>query len=172
MQFALRDCLLAVAGDYDLILIDTPPYIDGLLCWSAVLASRFVITPLQPEMFSLQALIGVQRLVDKAIQLGNPQLRLLGYVINHREKRPALHNLTEERVRQLHGQQVFDTVVPKMQAYCDAIPYQQPITEFQPRGKASKVIQELAGELLARMGVPPKETPKPAPRSRSRKKAA
>jgi chromosome partitioning protein len=167
LQFALRDFLAEAGGAYDFALIDTPPYIYGLLAWSSLLASRYVLTPLHPETFSAQALVGVQRLIDQAIGQGNPRLELLGYVINLKEAKPVLHRLTEARVRQLHRQQVFETVIPKAQAYSDAIPYQKPVTDHQPRSAAAKAMQKLARELLARMGVEPKEPPQ----TKSRRKA-
>jgi chromosome partitioning protein len=168
LQFALRDFLLEAGEAFDFILVDTPPYIHGLLAWSSLLASRYVITVVHPETFSLQALLGVQQIIDLAMQQGNPRLELLGYVINLKETKPVLHKLTESRVRQLHRQQVFDTVVPKAQAYGDAIPYQQSVLDYQPRSAAAKTIQKLARELLTRMGIEPKEQP----RTRARRKAA
>jgi chromosome partitioning protein len=167
LQFALRDFLAEAGAAFDFVLVDTPPYIYGLLAWSSLLASRYVITPLHPETFSAQALVGVQRLIDHAMQQGNPGLELLGYVINLKEAKPVLHNLTESRVRQLHRQQVFETVIPKAQAYADSIPYQKSVLDHQPRSAAAKTIQKLARELLGRIGVEPKEQPK----TKSRRKA-
>jgi len=168
LQFALRDFLLEAGQPFDFILLDTPPYIYGMLAWSSLLASRYVLTPLHPETFSAQALIGVQRLIDQAIQQGNPQLELLGYVVNLKEAKPALHKLTEARVRQLHRDQVFTTVIPKAQAFSDAIPYQKPVSEHQPASAAAKTMQKLARELLQRIGMEIKE----APKAKGRRKAA
>lgn len=164
LQFALRDFLSEASDRFEFILIDTPPYIYGLLAWSSLIASRYVITPLHPETFSAQSLIGVQRLISDVMQLGNPSLELLGYVINMREARPVLHNLTESRVRQLHRAQVFDTVIPKATTYSEAVPFQKPVSDYQPQSKAAKTIEKLALELLQRVGIQPKDTKAPKKR--------
>ena len=67
-EFRIRR-LLKQIKDYDFILVDTPPSLCNLLSWAALLASDYVLTPLVAEMFSAQALVGVQRMVERAIQL-------------------------------------------------------------------------------------------------------
>ena len=48
LQIGLRDVVEAVRDRYDMVLIDCPPNLH-LCSWAALVASDFLIVPLQPE---------------------------------------------------------------------------------------------------------------------------
>ena len=56
---ALEKALLPVQGDYDYILIDTPPSL-GLITVNALTASDGVIVPVQCEYLSLRGLVQLE----------------------------------------------------------------------------------------------------------------
>lgn len=72
-------CLEQIAGDYDLILIDTPPS-EGILVESAFASSTGVLIPTKPDASSV---MGVDITADRfeAIKPLNPTLTLVGAVL-------------------------------------------------------------------------------------------
>jgi chromosome partitioning protein len=167
-QFALRDFLRDLAGRFDYMLIDTPPDIANLPSWTALLASQYVLTPVEPETFSSQSLIGVERRIVQAIQGGNPGLRFLGYIVNKRKTR-AFHAVNEQTLRQLYGSQVFTTVLKDLAQYAEAEGMQKPVTAYAPKTEAARLVGKLAEELLSRID-PARAAAKPA--RATRRKAA
>ena len=167
-QFALRDFLRELGDRFDVVLIDTPPDIGNLPTWTALLASHYVLTPVEPETFGSQSLIGVERRIVQAIQGGNPSLRFLGYVVNKKKNR-AFHNVNEQTLRQLYGSQVFATVLKDLAQYAEAEGMQKPVTAYAPKTDAARLISKLTEELLTRID-PARPAAKPA--RASRRKAA
>jgi chromosome partitioning protein len=149
VQFALRDFLADVKEEFDFVLIDTPPAIYGLLAWSSLLSAQLLLSPVHPETFSAQAIIGVRQLLDVARQHGNPGIQSLGYIISMCE-RTTLHKTYQDRIREAYGAEVFKNVIPRLSAFSEAIPYQKPITKYKPKSDAAKVIQAVTKELLQR----------------------
>lgn len=76
---ALARCLAPVAGDYDLVLIDTPP-IDVGLQTLALVAARWLLIPTKADTSSIRGLSSIaDRVVDA--RAANPDLDVLGVVL-------------------------------------------------------------------------------------------
>ena len=89
-QSCLREFLAEVRDGYDLVLIDCPPNLH-LCSWAALVASDYLVVPLQPEDYGAQGIIEVQESVQLVRSGPNPRLRLLGYLLtlmNARKTRP------------------------------------------------------------------------------------
>ena len=106
------DALAAIAGDYDLVIVDTPPT-RPLLLRLALGASRWVIVPTRPGRTSIEGLRALAGDMVAARET-NPQLELLGAVLYDVEtgarviRRNALEDITDA----LGGvAPVFDTVI-------------------------------------------------------------
>ncbi len=147
-QTALRDAIVAIAGDYDLCLIDCPPNLQ-LLSRAAVVAADGVVVPLQPEDYGAQGIAAVVREIA-GVQAGlNPGARLLGYLLTM-VQRNSLHAVYAERLRQIHGTGVFAAEVPRATALAESIVARQPIGIYRPHCKAAAAIDDVAGEVLRR----------------------
>ena len=90
LQIGLRDVVEAVRDRYDMVLIDCPPNLH-LCSWAALVASDFLIVPLQPEDYGAQGIIDVQESVALVTELANPGLSLLGYLITMFNARKSIH---------------------------------------------------------------------------------
>lgn len=76
-EYALKRALKAVAGDYDVIIIDCPPSL-GVLTLNGLTAADEVVVPLQCETLAHRGVGQLLRTVTEVQQITNPDLQLLG----------------------------------------------------------------------------------------------
>jgi chromosome partitioning protein len=148
-QGAIRDFLEEVRDGYDVVLADCPPNLH-LCSWAALAASDYLIVPLQPEDYGAQGIADVLESLGRVQEAGYP-VRLLGYLITMVSPRRTLHQLYEEQLRALYGDQVFVARVPEAPEFPEAISRRQTIIQYKPKGAPAKAIKALAEELLARI---------------------
>ena len=74
---ALEKALLPVQGDYDYILVDTPPSL-GLITVNALTASDGVIVPVQCEYLSLRGLVQLEHTLSAIRENLNPRVKIIG----------------------------------------------------------------------------------------------
>lgn len=146
-QFALREFLRSLEG-YNLVLIDCPPNLY-LCSWNAMLAADHVVIPVPPEDFGTQGLRVVHQAIGNARAL-NPNLDLLGHVVTRCDWRLLVHRAYEQKLRQLHGATVLDTVIPEASAFKLALARRQPVAEHSPKSRAAWLTQRLGDEILER----------------------
>ena len=149
-QTCLRTFLAEVRGGYDLVLIDCPPNLH-LCSWAALVASDFLVVPLQPEDYGAQGIADVQASVARVIAGPNQGLILLGYLITMVSPRRTVHQLYEERLRAIYGADVFAARIPEAADYVEAVARRLPIAQYKPKGAPAKAIRALAEELEARV---------------------
>ncbi len=93
------DALAPVAGEYDLIVVDTPPT-RPLLLRLALGATRWIIVPTRPGRTSIEGLRTLAADMD-AVRQTNPQLELLGALLYDVEagakviRRNAIDDITQ-----------------------------------------------------------------------------
>ena len=150
-QYAIRDFVDQVREDFDVILIDTPPNVANLLAWGALMATEYVITPVQPEKNSCEGVIDVKVRLQTAIRNGNSNLVDLGYFINNMDKRTAQHRVMAEELQQLHGAQVFETIIYRRTDFQNAQHSYRPISYEQPNSPEASLIRNLMIEIIERI---------------------
>ncbi|MBY6412891.1 AAA family ATPase [Rhodococcus sp. BP-252] len=80
----LRDAVDAVGDRYDVVLVDCPPSLD-LLTINALVAARKVVIVSQSALFSANGLARLRRTIEAVKRSYNPDLELLGAMINLHE---------------------------------------------------------------------------------------
>lgn len=157
LQTALRSFLREVEGRFDVTLIDCPPNLH-LCSWNALLASDFVMVPLQAEDFGAQGITHIQRAIDLALSKYNPKLRMLGYLVTLRQ-RLAIHDAYEKQLRELYGEFVFDSPFPLKKDFKEAIAERLPIHFIKPKAAAAKDVNKIADEILRRIPIARSKAP-------------
>ena len=147
-QFALQ-AWLEMTNGFDLTLIDCPPNLYQC-SWNALLASDFVLVPVPPEDFGTQGLRPVHQAIERA-RLLNPRLALLGHLVTRCDRRLVLHRTYEQKLRDIYGTTVLDTVIPEAAAFKVSLACRLPVGCYAPHSKAAQATNQLAREIVERI---------------------
>ena len=149
-ESGMRDFLDEAKAGFDLILIDCPPNLH-LCSWAALVASDYLVTPLQAEDFGSQGLAPVQEAVAAVRSGPNPGLALAGYLLTMFDKRLTVHLAYESMLREMYGDAVFAASIPRAKDFIEAVAGRQPISHYKPRSAAAKAVAAVADELVSRV---------------------
>lgn len=105
----LRDIVMSFENTFEYIIIDCPPSL-GLSLENALIASNFVMIPIQTRAFSVQGISDLSQTISKIQSKANPNLKIIGAVFNQYESNRALSGLAEGVKKYFP---VFDTVIPR-----------------------------------------------------------
>lgn len=133
---------------YDYILIDCRPSLD-LLVTNALAASDFVLIPVQAEKFAVDGLGGLPGTITRIQKSQNPGLRILGVLITMADKRTNMAREVEAALRNTLGDQVFDTVIPRMIEASVSTNDQRSLVGI-PSSRLGQLNRELAEEVVKR----------------------
>ncbi len=149
MQYALVDFVRDVRPLYDVILFDCPTKLS-LTGLAALTASDYVIVPLEPADWGAQGVAQVTEAIEYVKRRHNPRLRLLGYVIS-RLKRRKYHRIYADQLRQVYGDFVFDTEIPDLAGYEQAVTHAIPVNLRRPKSKEAGVARQFFSEVQRRI---------------------
>jgi chromosome partitioning protein len=148
----VRSFIEAVGSEAEICLVDCPPNLH-LCSWAALVASDFIVVPLQPEDFGSQGLAPVRESVAEVQGGPNPSLQLAGFLLTMYDKRLAVHTTYESTLRDLYGDAVFRNVVPRAKDFVEAVTFRKPLAFHKPKCAPAKALEAVALEMLARVGL-------------------
>ena len=148
-EFQLRNRLAGAARSFDYVIIDCPPAL-GLLTLNALVAAESLLVPLQCEFFALEGLSQLMSTMKRVKQAFNPTLGLLGIVLTMYDTRNSLSDQVAKDVREVMGNSVYDTVIPRNVRLSEAPSHGKPVILYDTRCTGSRSYLKLAGELLRR----------------------
>lgn len=140
----LKDALLPIRSAYEYIIIDCPPSL-GLILENALIAADLVLVPIQTRAFSVQGLKDLHGTIEKIKKKANPELGLLGAVLNQYEDSRALSGLADA-IRKYFP--VFESVVYRREAIPQSQAKRKLLSEYDP--KAMQMFSALAEEVVRR----------------------
>jgi chromosome partitioning protein len=145
----LARVLAPLRDDYDVILIDCQPSL-GLLTVNALTAAHGVLIPLECEYFALRGVALLVETIDKVRDRLNPAVQLDGILATMYDARTLHSREVLERVVEVFGDKVLETVIGRTVKFPDASVAGAPITSFAPDHPAAAAYRQLARELIAR----------------------
>jgi chromosome partitioning protein len=148
-EFHLRKALAEVKGDYDYILIDSPPSL-GLLTINALTAADSVLVPMQCEYFALEGVSQLLATVERVRDAVNPALEIEGIALTMYDERMNLSRQVAEEVRTHFGDKVYRTVIPRNVRLGEAPSFGKPIILYDIRSRGSEAYLNLAREFIQR----------------------
>jgi chromosome partitioning protein len=149
-EVTLRNALRDVKRRYDVVLIDCPPTL-GLLTVNAMVASTHAILSTQAQHFSLQGVEQAMEIFNLARDTLNPDLELLGVVLNIANMRTKHARQTLETLNERFPGKVFDSVIRQSIAYAESAERALPILSYKPERGADYI--GLCAEILRRLGL-------------------
>lgn len=146
----LRRAVTDMETEFDFILIDCPPSLS-LLTVNALIASDYVILPVQTEFYALE---GLSQLLEtmKIIRGGmNPDLQLLGVLPTMVDSRTALSGQVLLEIKRFFKNRVFESVIPRNVRLAEAPSHGVPIGEYDRFSKGARAYKALAKEVIKRV---------------------
>jgi chromosome partitioning protein len=147
-EVTLRNALRDLKRERDAILIDCPPTL-GLLSVNALVAADYALLTTEAQYFSLHGVEQAMEVVDLARDSLNPELELLGVVLNIANMRTKHARQTLDALRERFGEKVCRTVIRQSIAYAESAERGVPILDYRPDRGVDYI--SLAGELLRRL---------------------
>jgi chromosome partitioning protein len=152
----LRRAMTNVVGDFDFIFIDTPPTSRSVLGYNALLASDFVLTPVDVDgLGGLFGLPKVLEFINEVISLHNNNLRWLGMVLNKCQNNWSTNEVINQAKEFLSQdnleKSIFKTQVKYMNRLGNSSINKNPIIFSEPNGIGAANFTQLTKEFLKRI---------------------
>jgi len=149
-ELVLRKALKDVRKEHDLVLIDCPPAL-GLLTINGLVAADWALVSSEAQYFALQGVEGVLEALEQAKDFYNPDLEVLGIVLNIADMRTVHSRDAYESLKEHYGEKVFETVIRSSIAYAESAEKAISILDHRPDLAAD--YYALADEILTRTGL-------------------
>ncbi|WP_338080095.1 ParA family protein [Antrihabitans stalactiti] len=146
---ALGRALHPILDRYDYVLIDCQPSL-GLLTVNALACAEGVIIPMECEYFSLRGLALLNDTVDKVRDRLNPRLEMSGIVVTMFDPRTLHAREVMQRVVEVFGDMVYDTVINRTVRFPETSVAGEPITTWAPKSTGAEAYRALAREVIYR----------------------
>jgi chromosome partitioning protein len=135
---------------FDLILIDSPPSL-GIMTLNGLAAATHFAIPLRPALYSLQGTNDLLASVAKVKKSLNPDLELLGVILNDYLSGPIITRQIREEIDEGFGDKVFKTVISRTVKVEEAIAARRGLVE--EKSKIGDEIFLLAEEMADRLKI-------------------
>ncbi len=148
-EFRLKKAISGAESKFDYIIIDCPPSL-GLLTINSLAAARYVVIPVLCEYYSLEGLSQLTATIKQIKRLYNPEIELLGVLINMFDGRLNLSIAVLEEIKKYFADKLFKTPIPRSVKISEAPSHGMPITEYDRNGKGATAYSAVALELVKR----------------------
>ena len=144
--YILKQEIQKIVDSFDCIIIDTPPNLR-ILTLNALVACDMALVAVQAESAAVGGIILLQQLmnaVDDArdIKIGRR------YIINMFDSRANLCKMVDAKIRELYGDAVFKTIIPRSIKFGECFGYGKPISLIAPDSIGANAYNNLAKELM------------------------
>ena len=146
-QLRLKEALAGVNGFYEFVVTDGPPSL-GMLTVNALAAADSVLIPVQGEYFALEGLGALMRTMAQVRKALNPRLSREGIVVTMHDPRSRLCRAVTDELRDMFGDEVYETVIPRNVRLGEAPSHGEPILGYEPNSVGSRAYLALATELV------------------------
>ncbi len=134
-----------LAKDYDVVIIDGAPRVNDL-GRSAILASDYVLIPVQPSPYDVWAAADTVALIREA-QVMKEQLKA-AFVVNRRIARTAIGRDAADALAQFEDVPVLAAALHQRVIYAESVAKGLSVVEAAPSSEAAREIEALAAEVL------------------------
>ncbi len=146
--FKLKKLLEALPETYEYVLVDCPPSL-GWLTQNALNTADSVIIPSEPSKFSSDGFDTLVDVIDEVKETTNGALKIEGILLSM-VRNLRVHNAYSEQIREEYDDLIFECQISNLKDYTEANAMMQAVVDYAPESKASKEIETLANELMAK----------------------
>ena len=149
-NFRLKNALLTLREDYDLIFIDCPPSLE-MLTLNALAAAEGILVPVQCEYYALEGLTDLMttlRMVKKRI---NPELEIFGVALTMFDGRTNFSTQVAQEVRRHFPGKVYSTVIPRNVRLAEAPSHGLPVTVYDRLSRGAMAYRNMAEEIANKL---------------------
>jgi chromosome partitioning protein len=143
----LKRLLSPIRDAYETILIDCPPSL-GLLTLNALTAADGVLIPVQCEYLALEGISQVMDTLSRVQATLNPALEIEGVLLTMFDERTNLARQVVDEVRNVFGDRVYQTIIPRNVRLGEAPSHGKPIFLYDIRSRGAEAYLNLAQEFL------------------------
>ncbi|MBK1640748.1 chromosome partitioning protein [Chromatium okenii] len=140
----------ALAGQYDWIVLDSPPSLDVLLI-NALTAAHWALIPFMPHPLSGEGVRQLARVFFRVAMNSNADLRLLGLLPVMLDTRIVQHRRVQEQIISQFGQERLLGGIRSDIKLAESFAAGQPIREYAPRSRGNEDYQTAFANLCARL---------------------
>lgn len=148
----LNTAISEVEKNYDVIVIDSPPSLS-LLTVNGLVASNYVILPVQAEFYALEGLgqlLETMKLIRKGM---NPALELLGVLVTMMDNRTTLSGQVYEEIKKYFPGKVFESTIPRNIRLAEAPSHGLPIGVYDKFSKGARAYKAFSKEVINRASI-------------------
>lgn len=139
--YKLREALQTLAQDYDRIYVDTAPALN-FFTRAALIGARGCLIPFDCDSFSRQALYGLLQAVEEIRADHNPELKVVGIVVNQFQPRASLPARIVADL-QAEGLPVLRPYLPASVKVRESHEQARPMIHLDPRHKLTQAFVAL-----------------------------
>ncbi len=139
--------LETIKGNYDFILIDSPPSL-GLLTINTLTASDSILIPIQCEYYALEGLGQLLNTIKLIQQSLNPKLKIEGVLLTMYDGRLNLSKQVADEARKYFSDKVYKTVINRNVRLSEAPGFGKPIVLYDRTSTGAENYLSLAEEIL------------------------
>ncbi|ANM30579.1 hypothetical protein ABI59_14840 [Acidobacteria bacterium Mor1] len=146
-EYRLKAMLDPVREQFDHVFIDCPPSL-GLLTVNALASADAILIPVQCEYLALEGITQLMETVRQVREALNPELEIAGILLTMYDDRTSLARQVVAEVREVFGEQVYETVIPRNVRLGEAPSHGKAIFLYDIRSKGAEAYLKLAKEIL------------------------
>ena len=149
----LRESIKILAEFYDVCLIDTAPSL-GVAMTAAVLASDYMLSPIEMEAYSLQGMKKMVAVIG-GLRRHNPNLEFLGMVPNKVDARKPRHIENLETIQKTYPQLVMPFSIGSRDSIAQALGEQIPVWQVKKTAarKAAEEVRVMTNYVYQKMEI-------------------
>ena len=144
--YVLKQELQKIVESFDYVIIDTPPNLR-ILTLNALVACDMALVAVQAESAAVGGIILLQQLMNAVDDARDIKIDRR-YIINMFDSRANLCKMVNEKIRELYGDAVFKTIIPRSIKFGECFGYGRPILLLAPESTGAVAYNNLAEELI------------------------
>lgn len=149
----LARVLESVEGDFDVILLDTPPSL-GLLTLNCLVAAQWLLVPVTPALLGAAGMRDLLSTIEEVKTAINPDLQIAGAFISFADRRSVAGKRLEAELREDLGEMMLQTTISRRIAHEYAAQAGRPVVALEPASAAAAEYIQLAQEVAQRVQLP------------------